>query len=66
MKLKVVIKSNNHKKGNSAVYANEVNGKNFKEIALILNDLKNFDLPIEKAIKKFNLTKSDWEASLGF
>ncbi len=66
MKLKVVIKADTHKKGNSAIYANEVNGSNFKEVALILTDLKNFNLPIEKAIKEFNLSKSDWEAALGF
>lgn len=66
MKLKVVIKSERHKKGDSALYANEVNGNNFKEISLVLKDLKNFNLPIDKAIKEFNLSKSDWEAALGF
>ncbi len=66
MKLKVVIKSENHKKGNNAIYANEINGSNFKEVALVLKDLSNFNLPIEKAIKEFNLSKSDWDAALGF
>jgi len=66
MKLKVVIKSETHGKGNSAVYATEVNANNYKELTLVLNDLKNFNLPIEKAIKEFNLSKSDWEAALGF
>lgn len=66
MKLKVVIKSERHKKGSTAMYANEVNANNFKELALVLNDLKNFDIPIEKAIREFSLSKSDWEASLGF
>jgi len=66
MKLKVVVKAENHHKGKTAIYSNEVNGKNFNDIAIILSDLKNLDLPIDKSIKKFNLSKSDWEASLGF
>ena len=66
MKLKVVIKLDNHQRGSAAVYATEINANNYKELALILNDLKSFNLPIEKAIKEFNLSKSDWEAALGF
>ena len=37
MKLKVVVKSESHQKGSPAIYANEVNGSNFKDIAIILN-----------------------------
>lgn len=66
MKLKVVVKSDNHKKGTAAVYANEINAKNFKDISLVLRDLDNFNIPIKKAMKDFNLSKSDWEAALGF
>jgi len=65
MRVKVVIKSENHQKGQNAIYATEVNGNNHKELALVLKDLNNFNLPIEKAIKEFNLSKSDWEAALG-
>jgi hypothetical protein len=47
------------------VYANEINSDDFNQIALVLNDLKTYNLPIDKAIKKLALKKSDWDASLG-
>lgn len=65
MKLQVRIKEDSKGVPGNKVYSTEINAENFKEIALILVDLKNLDLPIEKAIKEFNLSKSDWEASLG-
>lgn len=48
------------------VYSNEVNSDDFNQLALVLHDLKNiYGLPVEKAIKKLQLEKSDWDASLG-
>jgi hypothetical protein len=43
----------------------EINSDDFNQIALVLDDLKKFNLPIDKAIKKLSLKKSDWDASLG-
>jgi hypothetical protein len=31
-----------------------------------LKDLKNYNVPIEKAIKHFKAGKSDWDAALDF
>lgn len=64
MKLKVVVKSDNHRKGEQAMYANEINGRNFKDVSLVLNDLNNFGVPIEKALKEFKIKKSDWDIAL--
>lgn len=65
MKLKVRLMPDSGKPGQS-IYNNEINSENFKEIALILLDLSNYGLPVEKAIKEYlNLKKSDWEASIG-
>jgi len=63
--LKVNLLSNGKVPGKSQ-YKNKVNSENYKEISLVLNDLNNLGLPIEKAIKDFNLKKSDWEAALRF
>lgn len=46
-------------------YKNKVHAEDYKKISLILSDLKNLGLPIDKAIKEFNLEKSDWDAALG-
>lgn len=61
-KLKVVLKADT--KQGAYDYNNEVNALNYKDIALVLRDLKNFNIPIEKAIKEFNLTKSEWDNML--
>jgi hypothetical protein len=61
-KLKVKLRGNNP--GNDR-YVNEINGENYREIALILADLKNLNLPIDKAIKEFKSPKNDWDAALG-
>ena len=64
-KLKVSIKSAENRPGNHK-YENEVNGDNYKEIALILMDLSNYNIPIEKAILEFNkMRKTDWDAVIG-
>jgi hypothetical protein len=65
MKLKVKLTTDEKGAIGNKTYSTEVNAKNFNEISLVLNDLKNLDLPIEKAIKHFNLSKSDWDAILG-
>ena len=65
MKLKVRIKEDIRSESKQKVYDTEVNALNYKELALIFTDLKNFGLPIEKAIKEFNLSKSDWNIALG-
>lgn len=62
VKLKVKIKGNSP--GNDR-YVNEINGENYKELALVLKDLKNLNLPVDKAIKEMRLTKSDWDIALG-
>lgn len=62
--LRVSVKSDNTEVGNKQ-YQNKVNAKDFKNISLILLDLRNLGLPIDKAIKEFNLKKSDWDAALG-
>ena len=50
----------------SKTYSNEVNASNFKDIALVLKDLKNLNLPIDKAIKEMkSSTKTDWDMALG-
>lgn len=46
-------------------YDNKVPAEDFRKLSLVLKDLKNLGLPIEKAIKEFNLQKSDWDAALG-
>lgn len=61
-KLRVKIKGD--RPGNDR-YINEVNAENYKEIALVLNDLKNLNLPIDKAIKEMKSSKSDWDIALG-
>jgi len=63
--LKVSLKSDNSNVGNKQ-YQNKINANNFKEISLVLTDLENLGLPITRAIKEFNLEKSDWDAALGF
>lgn len=48
------------------LYENEVNAENFKEVALILLDLSNYNIPIDKAIKEYlRMKKTDWEAAIG-
>lgn len=48
------------------VYSNEVNSEDYNQLALVLNDLKViYGLPVDKAIKKLQLSKSDWDAALG-
>ena len=63
-KLRVFVKGDGVQ-GNKR-YLNEVNADNFKDIALVLKDLENLGLPIKKSIKEYNLSKSDWDASLAF
>jgi len=65
MKLRISLKSDSNLPG-SHQYDNKVNAENFKEVAIILLDLANNGVPIEKAIKEYlRLRKSDWEASIG-
>jgi hypothetical protein len=61
-KLKVILKADT--KQGAYDYNNEVNALNYKDIALILKDLKRFNIPIEKAIKEFNIKESDWDNML--
>ncbi len=62
--LKITLQSDNSHAGNKQ-YRNKINAMNFKEISLILTDLKNLGIPIEKGIKEFRLKKSDWDAAMG-
>jgi len=62
--LKVSVKSDNSNVGNKQ-YHNKINAENFREICLVLTDLENLGLPMKKAIKEFNLEKSDWDAAMG-
>ena len=62
--LKVSIQSEGNNPGKKQ-YKNKVNANNFKEISLVLTDLKSLGLPIEKAIKDFRMKTSDWDSILG-
>jgi hypothetical protein len=64
VKLSLKLKQEHSFRG-SCTYKNEINGSNFKEVARVLKDLKEFNLPIDKAIKEYRKTKSDWDAVLG-
>jgi len=63
MELSVKVKEN--RSDEYTKYKNKVHAKDFRKISLILSDLRNLGLPIDKAIKDFNLEKSDWDAALG-
>lgn len=65
MKLKVILKEGRKGTPGRASYVTEINADNFKEFALIMLDLEKKGVPIKKAIKEFNLGKSDWEIALG-
>lgn len=63
--LKVSLQGAYKKAGNTS-YKNKINGENFKEVALVLSDLNNFGVPVDKAIKEFLLkSKSDWDVLTG-
>lgn len=62
--LKVSVENDNSLAGKSQ-YRNKVNAENFKEVALVLEDLKNLGVPVEKAFKELKVRKSDWEIALG-
>jgi len=65
MKLKISLKSQSGLPGSHS-YSNEINAENFKEIALILKDLSNYGIPIDKAIKEYlKETKTDWDIIIG-
>jgi hypothetical protein len=65
MKLRVSLKSDSSLPGRHR-YDNQVNAENYKDVALVLLDLANHGVPLEKAIKEyFKLIKSDWEAIIG-
>ena len=61
--LSITLKEN--KNDRSTRYKNKVNAEDFKKLSLVLSDLKNLGLPIEKAVKDFKLDISDWDAALG-
>lgn len=64
-KLKISLKGDNLGPGNHR-YSNEVNSENFREISKVLADLKNFGLPIDKAIKDLkNNQRSAWDDIIG-
>jgi len=65
VKLSVSLKSNNKNVVGRKSYKTEVNAENYKEISLVLTDLENNGLPIDKAIKEFKNKKSDWNIALG-
>ena len=65
MKLKVSLKSENKSAGCNQ-YHNEVNASDFTKVALILLDLKNNNVPIDKAYKEYlRLIKTDWDVIIG-
>lgn len=62
LKVKLIV----NPKRKESVYSNEINSEDYSQIAQVLKDLKVLhNLPIDKAIKKLSLSKSDWDASLG-
>jgi len=62
LKIKLLVSSGRKE----SIYTNEVNADDYSQIAQVLKDLKVLhNLPIDKAIKKLSLSKSDWDASLG-
>jgi len=65
VKLSVSLKSNNKSVVGRKSYKTEVNAENYKEISLVLTDLENNGLPIDKAIKEFKNKKSNWNIALG-
>lgn len=48
----------------TTIYYNDINGEDYQQIANVLKDLKSLNIPIEKAIKKFTISKSDWDVAL--
>lgn len=65
MKLKVSLKSDGKEAGCNQ-YHNVVDANNFKLIALLLMDLANNNVPIEKAYKEYQrMIKSDWDIIIG-
>jgi len=63
--LKVSIKSDENRAGCNQ-YHNKIYAGDYKKIALVLLDLANFGLPIDKAIKEYmNMKKTDWEIAIG-
>jgi len=52
-------------KGSNTIMSHEYNAMDANQLFLLLGDLELCGLPINKAIKKFILKKSDWDASLG-
>jgi len=63
--LRIVLKGDIKNLPSNKVYATQVNAQNYKEVAMILEDLERMGVPIKKAIKEFNLRKSDWEILFG-
>jgi len=61
-KLKIVLKADT--KQGAYDYNHEINASNYKELAQILKDLRTFNIPIDKAIKEFKLSKSEWDNML--
>ena len=59
------IKVKDNRKDEYTKYKNKTSAEDYRKLALILTDLKNLGLPIEKAIKEFRIKKSDWDAALG-
>lgn len=62
--LKVKLSTGKGGKGEKLIYQNKVSAKNFREVALVLEDLKNLDIPIERSFKEMKIQRSDWERSL--
>lgn len=61
--LKITIKENRSDK--QTKYYNKVNPENFKELSIILDDLKNLGYPVIKAMKETVRKDSDWDAAIG-
>jgi hypothetical protein len=62
VQLKITLKENRSDKHTK--YYNKINPNNFKELSVVLEDLKNLGFPINKAIRELNQRKSDWDAAL--
>jgi len=64
-RLNVKIKNGNNTLGNNE-YDNSVNGENFKDVAMVLMDLSNHNIPIKKAYKEYlRLINNDWNFIIG-
>jgi hypothetical protein len=59
------VKVKRDKANTQAIYVNKISAEDYKKIAILLKDLKNLNVPIDKAIKEFKKGFNDWDIALG-